>query len=66
MSYRPTDSSQPSITHINPKTSFVTDDNLERGTEFNFSVRAFTEEGGAGVIAYVIVSTLIRPRENVF
>ena len=61
VSYEPTDSSRPlTTTNISLKTSFVTDDNLELGTEFNISVRAFTR-GGAGEITYVVVSTLTRP-----
>ena len=64
VSYEPTDSSQP-LTTMNSglETSFIIDSDLELGIEFNISVRAFTG-GGAGEIAYVVVSTLTRPREN--
>ena len=61
MSYRPTDSSQPLTTrNTSLETSFIIGGNLERGTEFNFSVRAFTG-AGAGEIAYDVVSTLTIP-----
>ena len=66
VSYRPTDSSQPD-TRLNTTdlaTSFTTQSDLELGTEFTFSVRAFTRVG-PGDATSVVVSTLERPRETI-
>ena len=66
VSYEPTDSSQPLATNnTGLETSFTTPSNLERGTEFIFSVRASTSVG-FGETAPVTVSTLTRPRKKVF
>ena len=59
VSYRPTDSSQP-VTRLNTTdlaTSFTTQSDLEVGTEFIFSVRAYTQVG-PGNESSVAVSTL--------
>ena len=59
VSYRPTDSSQ-SVTRLNTTdlaTSFTTQSDLEVGTEFIFSVRAYTRVG-PGNESSVTVSTL--------
>ena len=61
VSYEPSDSSQPLSTGL--ETSFTTPSNLDLGTEFIFTVRAFTKVG-FGETASVTVSTLIRPREE--
>ena len=60
VSYRPTDSSQP-VTRLNTTdlaTSFILS-NIEMGTDFVFSVRAYTRIG-PGETTSVTVSTLIR------
>ena len=60
VSYRPTDSSLP-VTRLNTTdlaTSFILS-NIEMGTEFVFSVRAYTRIG-PGETTSVTVSTLIR------
>ena len=62
VSYRPTDSSQP-VTRLNTTdlaTSFTTQSDLEMGTEFIFSVRAYTQVG-PGNQSSVYVSTLSKP-----
>ena len=62
VSYRPTDSSQP-VTRLNTTdlaTSFTTQSDLEVGTEFIFSVRAYTRVG-PGNASYDIVSVLQKP-----
>ena len=62
VSYRPTDSSQP-VTRLNTTdlaTSFTTQRDLEVGTEFIFSVRAYTRVG-PGNESSVAVSTLSKP-----
>ena len=59
VSYRPTDSSQPHQTRHNTThlaTSFTTGD-LEMGTEYNLSVRAYTS-AGPGQSSSVVVSTI--------
>lgn len=59
VSYRPADSSQHD-TRLNTtdlSTSFTTPSDLEVGTEFIFSVRAYTRVG-PGNTASVVVSTL--------
>ena len=59
MFYRPTDSSEP-LTRLNitgPCTSFSTQNNLEPGSKFIFSVTAFTRVG-PGNTTSVTVSTL--------
>ena len=59
VSYRPTDSSQP-VTRLNTTdldTSFTTQSDLEVGTEFIFSVRAYTRVG-PGDTTSIMVSTL--------
>ena len=58
VSYRPTDSSDPE-TRLNTtdlETSFTTQSDLEEGTEFIFSVRAYTRVG-PGNISSITVST---------
>ena len=61
VSYRPTDSSQP-VTRLNTTdldTSFTTQSDLEVGTEFIFSVRAYTRVGPGDTTSIMItVSTL--------
>ena len=66
VSYNSTDSSQP-LTRLSTglETSFTTNSDLEMGTEFIFSVRASTQVG-AGETASVVVSTLTRPRKDIF
>ena len=59
VSYRPTDSSDPE-TRLNTtdlETSFTTQSDLEEGTEFIFSVRAYTRVG-PGNTSSITVSTL--------
>ena len=59
VSYRPTDSSDPE-TRLNTtdlETSFTTQSDLEEGTEFIFSVRAYTRVG-PGNTTSITVSTL--------
>ena len=59
VSYRPTDSSEPE-TRLNTtdlETSFTTQSDLEEGTEFIFSVRAYTRVG-PGNTSSITVSTL--------
>ena len=59
VSYRPTDSSDPE-TRLNTtdlETSFSTQSDLEEGTEFIFSVRAYTRVG-PGNTSSITVSTL--------
>ena len=46
------------------ETSFTTPDDLEPGTSFTFTVRAFTSVG-PGDITTIAVSTLTRPREKI-
>ena len=61
VSYRPTDSSDPKI-RLNTtdlETSFTTQSDLEEGTEFIFSVRAYTRVG-PGNTSSINVSTLGR------
>ena len=62
VSYRPTKSSQPA-TRLNTTdlaTSFTTESDLEVGTEYNISVRAYTI-AGPGNTASITISTLSRP-----
>ena len=59
VSYRPTDSSDPE-TRLNTtdlETNFSTQSDLEEGTEFIFSVRAYTRVG-PGNTSSITVSTL--------
>ena len=64
VSYGPTNSSQhPTTTSTGLNTSFTTENELELGTEFIFSVRASTRVG-PGEATSVVMSTLIRPRED--
>ena len=59
VSYRPTDSSDPQ-TRLNTtdlETTFSTQSDLEEGTEFIFSVRAYTRVG-PGNTSSITVSTL--------
>ena len=59
VSYRPTDSSDPEtrLTTTDLETSFSTQSDLEEGTEFIFSVRAYTRVG-PGNTTSITVSTL--------
>ena len=62
VSYRPTDSPQP-VTRLNTTdlaTSFTTPSDLEVGTEYNNSVRAYTRMG-PGNTTFVAISTLHSP-----
>ena len=62
VSYRPTDSSQPHHTRRNTThlaTSFTTGE-LEMGTEYNLSVRAYTSAGPGQSSSVVVASTLDR------
>ena len=66
MSYEPTDSSQPpTIASTGLEICYTTENNLELGTEFIFSVTAFTQVG-RGETASIVVSTLTRPCEKCF
>ena len=63
--YRPT-SSPDSETRVNTtgqETSFTTENDLEEGTEFIFSVRAYTR-AGPGNTTSITVSTLSKQCEN--
>ena len=66
MSYEPTDSSQP-LTRVRTglETSFITQSELQMGTELIFSVRASTQVGFGETVS-VIVSTLTRPCKKGF
>ena len=66
VSYKLIDSFQPfNRASTGPVASFTTKSDLEMGTEFIFSVTASTQVG-AGETASVVVSTLTRPRKEIF
>ena len=62
ISYNPLDSPEPEIT-LNTTDLFTRQDDLETGTEYNISVRAYTK-AGAGEVSFELVSTLPRPSKS--
>ena len=63
--YRPTSSPDPEtrVNTTSQETSFTTENDLEEGTEFIFSVRAYTRAGPGNTLS-ITVSTLSKSREK--